>query len=120
MEVKLEQQRVEMQAQLDQARAKIQELTLTTPQEAITTKQVSELTARIGRLHSTHALKEDELFAVEDCIADFLEVKSGADVVTIELVNAHHAIGKVHKLILLSEGLVDDAMFARQVRRKFC
>ena len=35
--------------------------------------------------------------------------------------NGHAAYGvlKVHKLVLLSEGLPDDAMLARQLRRKF-
>ena len=30
----------------------------------------------------------DELFAVEDCIADFLEAKASFDVVTLNVVNA--------------------------------
>ena len=37
----------------------------------------------------------------------------------MDVVNASRAMGKVHKLVLLSEGLPDDAMLARQLRRKF-
>lgn len=111
METKLERQRVEMQAKIEE---------LTKPQEAISTAQVSDLTTRLGRLRSQQILKDDELCAVEDCIADFLEATGGFGVVSIELVNAHQAVGKAHKLILLSEGLVDDAMFVRQIRRRFC
>eukprot|EP01043_Picozoa_sp_COSAG02_P095216 COSAG02_NODE_31590_length_531_cov_0.611111_2_plen_108_part_01 len=106
-----------MQTQLDYKRTKIVELT--EPQEAVATTQVSALTVRLGTLHSTQALSDDELFAVEDCIADFLEITSGIDVATMDLVRTNDIIGKVHKMIALSEGIVDDAMFARQLRRKF-
>ena len=69
-------------------------------------------------LHATQALSDDELFAVEDCIADCLQITSGIDVATMDLVRTNDIIGKVHKMIALSEGIVDDAMFARQLRRK--
>ena len=39
--------------------------------------------------------------------------------VTVDLVTANPVVSKVHKLIMLSEGMPDDKMFARQVRRKF-
>ena len=35
------------------------------------------------------------------------------------LVNSNRAVGKAHKLVVLSAGVASDAMFARQVRRKF-
>ena len=110
METKLEQQRTEMEAKIEQ---------LTAPREAVSAEQVSALTARLAALHAAQALSDDELFAVEDCIADFLEAKGSFDLVTMDVVNASRAMGKVHKLVLLSEGLPDDAMLARQLRRKF-
>ncbi len=36
-----------------------------------------------------------------------------------ETVNALRAVGKVQKLVALSAGMPTDAMFARQLRRKF-
>ena len=110
MQAKMEQQRTEMEAKIEQ---------LTAPREAVSTEQVSTLTARLAALHAAQALSDDELFAVEDCIADFLEAKGSFDLVTMDVVNASRAMGKVHKLVLLSEGLPDDAMLARQLRRKF-
>ena len=117
METKLEQQRTQMEARLDAKDAKIEQLVA--PQEAVSAEQVSALTARLAALHAAQALSDDELFAVEDCIADFLEAKGSFDLVTMDVVNASRAMGKVHKLVLLSEGLPDDAMLARQLRRKF-
>ena len=40
-------------------------------------------------------------------------------IVTTETVNALRAVGKVQKLVALSAGMPRDAMFARQLRRKF-
>ena len=40
-------------------------------------------------------------------------------IVTTETVNAPRAVGKMHKLIALSEGMPEDGAFARQLRRKF-
>ena len=76
-------------------------------------------TARLVALRATQILSDDELFAIEDCVADFIEAKGSFDVVTMDVVTASRSMGKVHKLVLLSEGLPDDAMFARQLRRKF-
>ena len=117
MEAKLERQRSEMDARLDAKDAKIEELTA--PREAISAQQIDALTARLEGLHAAQLLSDDELFAVEDCVADFLEAKASFDVVTLNVVNASRAVGKAHRLVVLSEGVPKDAMFARQLRRKF-
>ena len=65
------------------------------------------------------AYGDDELFAAEDCIADFYEAKATFEVATLEIAGANRAVGKVHKLVLLSEGVAKDPMLARQRRRKF-
>ena len=64
-------------------------------------------------------LSDDELFAVEDCVADFAEARAACEVVTLEIVAANRAVGKAHKLVALSEAMPGDGMFARQLRRKF-
>ena len=37
----------------------------------------------------------------------------------METVNTNRAVGKAHKLVALGEAMSGDAMFARQLRRKF-
>ena len=106
-----------MQEQMQEQRQQIEELK--SPQEAISAQQVEALTARLQALHAAQMLSDDELFALEDCVADFLEAKASYGVLTLEAVHAHRALSKVHKLLALGEGVADDAMFARQLRRKF-
>ena len=113
MEARMEEQRQQMQEQ----RQQIEELKA--PQEAISAQQVEALNTRLQALHAAQMLSDDELFALEDCVADFLEAKASYGVLTLEAVHAHRALSKVHKLLALGEGMADDAMFARQLRRKF-
>ena len=87
--------------------------------EAVSGQQIEALTARLEAVHGAKLLSDDELFAVEDCVADFIEAQASYDVVTMEAVNANRAIGRLHKLVALGEGMPRDAMFARQLRRKF-
>ena len=56
---------------------------------------------------------------VEDCVGDFFEAKASFGVATLDVANSNHVVGKVYKLILMSEGVLKDAMFARQLVRKF-
>ena len=106
-----------VESKLEQQRQQIEELKA--PQEAISAQQVEALTARLEAMHAAKMLSDDELFALEDCVADFLEAKASYGVLTLEAVHAHRALSKVHKLLALGEGMADDAMFARQLRRKF-
>ena len=132
MEVKLKEQRQEMEGKLEEQRQEIERLRheafvaearieKLAPQEAISAEQVEALTARLEALHAAQLLSDDELFGLEDCVADFVEAKCAVDVtiVTTETVNALRAVGKVQKLVALSAGMPRDAMFARQLRRKF-
>ena len=77
------------------------------------------LQARLDALHEAKLLGDEEVFAVEDIIADFFEAKAAVAVVTAELASANRAVGQLHKLIVLSEGVSKDGTFARQARRKF-
>ena len=63
---------------------------------------------------------DDELGAVEDCLADFFEASAGCEHMTMETASMNRAVGTALKLIALSEGMTKDTMFARQVKRKFC
>ena len=70
-------------------------------------------------LHTAKLLSDDELFAIEDLCADFLELQSSAGAITAELTYYFEVARKVCKLVGVSEGMAADASFARQVRRKF-
>ena len=119
-------ERAELQAQMDakmeQQRA---ELTPRPPKPAITEAQLAALQARLEELHATKLLSDDEIEALEDMAADWVEVHASmsiADQVVTEvmLYAAVGAVGvKLHKMIKISAATVGDAAFARQVRRKF-
>ena len=81
--------------------------------------QVEALTARLEALHAAQLLSDDEMFGLEDTIADFVEARASFGVVTMETVHTNRVVGKMHKLIAVSEGMPKDAMLARQLRRKF-
>ena len=117
MRAELERQRTQMERQRSEMEAKLE--VLTAPQEVVSAQQVEVLGARLEALHAAQLLSDDELFAAEDSIADFIEAKASCGVVTMEFVNANRALGKAHKLVALSEGMPKDATFARQLRRKF-
>ena len=117
IEAKMETRMEEQRQQLQEQRQQIEELKA--PQEAISAQQVEALTARLEAMHAAKMLSDDELFAVEDCVADFVEARAACEVVTMETVNTNRAVGKAHKLVALAEAMPGDAMFARQLRRKF-
>ena len=114
-------QRQQLQEQMQEQRQQMQEQIqeLKAPQEAISAQQVETLTARLEAMHAAKMLSDDELFAVEDCVADFVEARTSCEVVTMETVNTIRAVGKAHKLVALGEAMPGDGMFARQLRRKF-
>ena len=75
-------------------------------------------------MHEARLLSDDELFALEDICADYLELKtSTAGVLTQELACANPrgaaAWAKLAKMVVLSEGTASDPRCARQLRRKF-
>ena len=89
-----------------------------TAQEAVTTEQLEALQTRIEAVHAAELLSEEERFALEDQLADFVELKALQPVLTREMLHVP-VVGVVCKLVALSEGMVNDAVFARQARRKF-
>ena len=119
----MREEREHMEAKLEEQRQETTKLRLEmekrlAPKEVISAEQVDAVTARLEALHAAQLLSDEELFALEDCMADFIEAKGTVEVVTADTVNTVRAVGRVHKLISLSEGMPRDAMFARQLRRK--
>ena len=106
MEAKMREQMREMESKL-------------APKKVISAEQIDAVTARLETLHAAQLLSDEELFALEDCMADFIEARASFGVVTMETVHTNRVVGKMHKLIAVSEGMPKDAMLARQLRRKF-
>lgn len=122
MEAKMTEQRdeakAEMQAQVAELEAKLREELAPSP--AVTDDQLSALQARIEAIHVAEMLSDDELYALEDGLADFFDLLASVDVVTKEMATTQSEAGKVLKLVVLSERMGSDAAFARQLRRRFC
>lgn len=113
IEAKLAAQEAKQEAKLAAQEAKL------TPREAITTEQLETLQLRLERMHEAGLLLDTALEALEDCIADYVEVRATLGVVTVQTVCANEAALLVHKLIALGEALPADKTFARQCCRKF-
>ena len=87
--------------------------------ELITADELSEFQARLERLEI-----EDEIkFEVEDLVCDFLEVQadSGGAITAATVFGgaAGNTVGKLHKLVAVSHGLVSDAALARRIKKSF-
>lgn len=93
----------------------------TAPREAVTAAQLEALQSRLDTMHADQLLSDDELYALEDICADYIELKarSFTGVVTVDASLLSPAVGQLLALVGLSEGLLSDARFARQARRKF-
>jgi hypothetical protein len=85
-----------------------------TPKQGRVT-QVAELQARLESLRAAKILSDEELYALEDVIADDVEValEGGAKG------GVEPTQGAVPRMVALSGRMVSDAAFGRQLRRKF-
>jgi hypothetical protein len=95
------------------------------PQEAIPTDELVGLQTRLAALHTADLLSDDELFAIEDLIADFSDLRTTMlpQVITIELANSgdnFSLVAKLLKVVSVSNTFRSDAAFARQLKRKYC
>ena len=113
MEAKLEKARQEMQSKVEQVEEKL------TPVAAITGEQIASLGARLEALHAAELLSDEELFTLEDTVADYVELQSSMGVITLEAAHAIRAADKLVKLVALSEHIAADGAFSRQARRKY-
>ena len=96
MDIKMEALRLETSQKVEAATAQVAQ-----------TLQLTALQTRLQNLHACKLLADEELYKVEDMIADSLdeEEEGGGG-------------GHVAKLVALSERMASDAAFARQLRRK--
>ena len=104
LEGRLEQQQEELAKQhkeLDEHREHALEVRLR--EQAVNSKMVGLLQVRLDALHSAKLLEDEEVYTIEDIIAD-----SETDDI------------RVSQLIALSDKMKSDKAFARQLRRKYC
>ena len=117
LEARLADQRQEMETT-------IAKLTAPAP-AAISDEQIASLQARLEALYTAKMLSDEELYALEDLVADFIELSvSAADVITKQMVysspgETFTVAIKLHTLVGLSAAIAGDAAFARQIRRKY-
>jgi hypothetical protein len=96
--------------------------------EAISPEQLLALHSRLESLHAAGLLADEELFAVEDIIQDFSDLRQSwlPHKITVEQVNG--AAGNTGtfeparallRMVGASTTFASDKAFARQLRRKF-
>jgi regulator of protease activity HflC (stomatin/prohibitin superfamily) len=78
--------------------------------------QLEMLQTRLDALHEAKLLTDDEVGALEDCVADYIDCCASLNPAAAEI---GVAAEKVKKMVGLSEGMGKDGMLARQLRRKF-
>ena len=98
VEAKLEQQRRETEQQRQQT-------------------QVTALQSRVQALHAARLLGDEELYRLEDIIVDGCDIDGAGGDSSGEGGESRAAV--VAQMVALSERVVADGAFARQLRRKF-
>jgi hypothetical protein len=102
--------REELEAKLEHQRhenAKLRERALLREQALVVALQ-----SRVQALHATQLLADEELYCLEDLIADGCEVLAVDD-------GGDGGDDRVAQMLALSERMAADGAFARQLRRKF-
>eukprot|EP01046_Picozoa_sp_COSAG06_P020202 COSAG06_NODE_1471_length_9351_cov_18.052637_12_plen_179_part_00 len=116
METKLDQQRHEMETKLDEQRRETQQVReVASAMSCVSETQLELLQTRLDALHQAKLLSDDEIGALEDCIADYIDCRSSLNPAAAEI---GVVAEKVKKMVGLSEGMGKDGMLARQLRRK--
>jgi hypothetical protein len=116
MEAKAVAERDELRQEMEKMR---KDLTPAPPAQAISEPQVAALQKRLEAVHAAKLLGDDELYALEDMVADFVEYESSMGVVTLETICTNENASKLQTLVALSERIAADGAFARQARRKY-
>jgi hypothetical protein len=113
-------ERAEMRAEIKQLREALKQSDFHESElVAPTDTQLSALQKRLEGCHAQQLLKDNELWAFEDLLADFVEIHAVVGVITKEILLAFEPAAKLHKLLALSEKIQTDRAFARQAQRKF-
>jgi hypothetical protein len=115
MEAKMEQQQKAIEVRLT-LELQLASMTVASAKSCVSEAQLEALQARLDAFQKAELLSDDEIGALEDCIADYINCRSSLNPAAAEI---GVAAEKVKKMVGLSEGMVKDGMLARQLRRKF-
>jgi chromosome segregation ATPase len=121
---KLAEQKAQMGAKLAEQEAQTQQQQaealkareLASAMSAVSEGQLELLQTRLDALHEAKLLTDNEIGALEDCVADYIDCCSSLNPAAAEI---GAAAEKVKKMVGLSERMGKDGMLARQLRRKF-
>jgi hypothetical protein len=94
--------------------------------EAVSGEQLLALQSRLESLHAANLIADEELYSIEDAVADFSDLRQSLlpQKITLEHVNSapgntFEAAAKLLMIVGASETFAtSDAAFARQLRRK--
>ena len=78
--------------------------------------QLAAFQARFGALHTAQLLSDDELYALEDLIGDFCDLRESVEMAHATPKHSLAMMGKLRKLAALAETFADDATLARLAR----
>jgi transposase len=113
----MEQQRRDTDQQTEQQRQEVQQLReIASAKGCVSEGQLEMLQTRLDALHQAKLLTDDEIGALEDCVADYIGFRSSLNPTVTEI---GVVAEKVKQMVGLSEGIGKDGMLARQLRRKF-
>ena len=79
--------------------------------------QLAAFQARFGALHTAQLLSDDELYALENLIGDFCDLRESVEMAHATPKHSLAMMGKLRKLAALAETFADDATLARALRR---
>ena len=106
-EVKLEEQRQEHEAKVERLQAEAMEARVQAA--AAWVSKVTSLQVRLEALYDAKLLEDDEMQIIEDKVADAIGAAESDD----------DARECAKQMVKLSDGIVSEKVFARQLRRKF-
>ena len=109
-EAKIAAQRQEYEAKIEAQRQEYE------AKNCASNVQLERLQDRFNTLHQAKLLSDDEMFALQDKVVDFIECRMS---VTVVSENVGALAETVKKLVGVCEGVSNDTMLARQLRRKF-
>jgi DNA repair exonuclease SbcCD ATPase subunit len=111
LEAKLDAQRKEFEIKLETQRQEIEQKDAMT---SVSDAQLERLQERLDALHQAKLLTDDEMTALEDKVADFIDCRA-----SVAPRDIGAASGIVRKLVGMCEGVSKDGMLARQLRNRY-
>ena len=113
LEAKLDAQRKEFEIKLETQRQEIEQKDAMT---SVSDAQLERLQGRLDALHQAKLLTDDEMTALEDKVADFIDCRASVMVAPRDIGAASEI---VRKLVGMCEGVSKDGMLARELRNRY-